>query len=126
MLYQLESILKLLSPQITALMALICADILLGVACAIRQKSFNWRRIANFYYTMILPLLIGWLAFGVLAHFAGPEVLGAEIGPLAAGGVTWAAWLVVVGEIGASITENARGIYKGKLPLVIKESVTLS
>jgi hypothetical protein len=113
---ELTNLIPVLGPQVAALLALITVQVLLAVALAIREKKFEWQRLADFYRSMVVPMLIGWLAFAVLAKFASPAVLGPEYGPLAADGVTWLAWLAVVAALGGKIVTTAKSLYGNRLP----------
>lgn len=106
----------MLGKQITGLLAMIVVQVLLAVALAVRQKVFEWRLLADFYRTRVVPMLIGWLAFVVLVKFATSELLGPTYGGLAGDGVSWAAWLAVVASLGARIVEDARSLYGELLP----------
>jgi len=103
-------------PEIAALMGLITLDILMGIGKALRTKSFRWSEIANFYQSMVIPYLLGWLGFAALAHVAMPSVLGSEFGVIAETTTVTGAWLAVVGALFNSIKENAKVIYSGKFP----------
>jgi len=102
-------------PILLALIGLVLFDVLLGVAVAIQQKRFDWQRIADFYVTMVLPLVIGWIGLMILAKMASEAVLGPVYGALVGDGVTWLAWLAVVASIGDSIVSNAKSLW-GTLP----------
>lgn len=106
----------MLGTQITALLALIVVQVLLAVALAVRQKVFEWKLLADFYRTRVVPMLIGWLAFVILVKFATSEILGPTYGGLAGDGVSWAAWLAVVASLGARIVDDAKSLYGELLP----------
>ena len=106
----------MLGTQITALLALIVVQVLLAVALAVRQKVFEWKLLADFYRTRVVPMLIGWLAFVILVKFATSEILGPTYGGLAGDGVSWAAWLAVVASLGARIVDDAKALYGELLP----------
>lgn len=102
---------KLFGPQVVALLAMITAQVLLAVATAVRQGVFEWKKLADFYRTMVIPMLIGWVAFAVLAKFAGNGVLGPAYGDMAAEGVTGLGWLAVVASLGSRIAATAKELY---------------
>jgi hypothetical protein len=99
-----------------ALVGLIILDVLLGVAVAIREKDFDWSKLGDFYLSMVLPMLIGWIGFIVITNLATTEVLGPVYGVIVGDVVIWAAWLAVVATIGKSIVLNAKGLYGMMLP----------
>ncbi len=105
-----------LGPQITALLALVVVQVLLAVALAVRQKVFDWRLLADFYRSRVLPMLIGWLGFVILVKFATAEILGPTYGVMAGDGVSWAAWLAVVASLGARIITDAKDLYGELIP----------
>lgn len=111
---------KLFGPQIMALLALIAADVLLGVALAIRQGVFEWRKLSDFYLKMVIPYLIGWVAFAILAKFAGNGVLGPTYGDMAAEGVTGLAWLAIVATMGSRIGSCVKELYGELAPFKAK------
>jgi hypothetical protein len=98
------------------LVGLIILDVLLGVAVAIREKDFDWSKLGDFYLSMVLPMLIGWIGFIVITNLATTEVLGPVYGVIVGDVVIWAAWLAVVATIGKSIVLNAKGLYGMMLP----------
>lgn len=112
----LNAFLAALPMQLLALMVLICANLILAIAVAIKTKMFEWKKIADFYIRQVIPYILGWGAFGVVAHFSIQTILGPQYGVIASDTVTWAAWLVVVGALGAKIVENAKALYGNDLP----------
>ena len=104
------NIIAVFGPQIQTLLALIAADVILGVALAIRRGSFSFYELARFYQTSVLPLLVGWAAFAVLARAAVPDTMG-ESAYLASDAVVTAAWLAAVGRLVSSILTNARALF---------------
>lgn len=105
-------------PQVSALLALIVCQVLLSVALALKQRKFQWSKLADFYLRYVVPLLIGWLAFAVLVRFASSEVLGPTYGPAVSEGLSWAAWLSVVGTLFSRIGSAAKQLYgQFKLPI---------
>lgn len=118
---ELDKILpRLFGPQIVALLAMIAAQVLLAVALAVRQGVFEWRKLADFYRTMVIPMLIGWVAFAILAKFAGNGVLGPTYGDMAAEGVTGLAWLAVVASLGSKIATTVKELYGELSPFKAK------
>ena len=109
----LASLPTYLGAGVATMMGLIALDVLLGIALAIRTGVFDWKYIAQFYKTMVLPYLIGFLAFSVAAQWVSVDLLGPEYGVLVSQTVTTAAWLAVVGSIAKSIFANAKDLYEG-------------
>lgn len=106
----------MLGTQITALLALVVVQVLLAVALAVRQKKFEWKLLADFYRSRVVPMLIGWLAFVILVKFATSEILGPTYGVIAGDGVSWAAWLAVVASLGARIITDTKELYGELMP----------
>ena len=106
----------LLIKQLLTLLGLILLQVLLAVALAIREKKFRWAKLADFYRTMVVPMIIGWLAFVLVARLITAELLGPQYGILIGDGVTWLSWLAVVASLGARIIEISKILYGNLLP----------
>ena len=113
---QIWMVIQTYSKHALALVGLIILDVLLGVAVAIRKKLFDWSQLGDFYLSMVLPMLIGWVGFIIITNLASKEVLGPEFGVIVGDVVIWASWLAVVATIGKSIIVNAKGLYGSMLP----------
>jgi hypothetical protein len=110
------------SKHLLALVGLIILDVLLGIALSIRRKQFDWGSVGDFYYSMVLPMLIGWVGFIVIVRLASAEVLGTEYGVIVGDTVVWMAWLAVVATLGASIIRNAKFLYGTLIPFPVTDS----
>lgn len=95
--------------RVLTILALIMLDVLLGVARAIREGKFDLAKLAQFYQTMVLPYVIGYLAFYLFAKLAVEELLG-PVGYIASEGTVWITWVTLVLAIGKSALENARAL----------------
>ena len=115
---------KSLAPFFMTLVSLIILDVLLGIAVAIRKKWFSWRELGDFYLTMVIPFIIGWLALGIVSQVASLELLGPEWGSILGGGITGFAWLAIVAVIGNSIIRNGKFLY-GSFPFGPQEPDTI-
>lgn len=73
-------------PRTRTLFAFIVVDIVTGIAAAFRTRQFDWTRLADFYWTSVVPFILGYLLIYLLTIFG----LGALLGP-------------VLAEIGATI-----------------------
>lgn len=107
-------------PFIMGLIGLIGLDILIGIALAIKINRFEWKKVAAFYRTNVIPYLIGWLGFAMITRLAAPEVFG-EWGFIFGDGVIIAAWLAVVATLAGSIIKNAKELYGSLLPFTIPQ-----
>ena len=92
--------------QVLTILALTGAQVLLAVAVALKQKNFMLTKLADFFRTMIVPKLLGWLACAVLARFALPEFLPAELGS----GIAAGAFLALVASFAGAIAENLQDL----------------
>lgn len=117
----MESLLQLLDlsgifgVELAALMGLIALDVILGVAAAIRTKTFVWEEVAGFYRTMIVPFLLGWLAFAAAANVVPQDVLGPYT-YVVTDTTVHGAFLAIVASLVSSIRRNAKTVYSGQFP----------
>ena len=86
---------------------LVVADVLTGIASALKRHVFDPKQLANFYATSVLPLLIGWVALSIFAFAVAnvpglPPAITSLIGP----GVADSSYALVVIELGASLLQN--------------------
>jgi hypothetical protein len=118
----IESLAREYGPYLLALIGLIFADVLLGIASALRRKVFKWEELANFYRENVIPKLLGWVAVNVLSYLAlnHTQVLppGSEayVGPV----VTFGTWGAVVATLTRSMYTNLREIYASPSPVTPK------
>lgn len=98
--------------RVRILIALILMDLILGVAKACAIGTFEWRRIADFYKTMVLSKLLGFLAFYLPAKLVvgvDPKVAGQASVLFSETAIT-IAWGVLVASLVASIVANAKAL----------------
>lgn len=96
--------------RVSTILGLILLDVILAVAVAIKKRAFDWRRLAEFYRTMVVPYVLGYLAFYLAAEFFFvPKWLG-EWATLAGDAVQWGAWLALVGNLVADVVHSAKGL----------------
>lgn len=110
---------ELLIKQLLTLLGLILLQVILAVALAIREKVFDWKKLADFYRVMVGPFVIGWLAFVFLVRLISVDQLGPEYSTLVGDGATWLAWLAVVTSLGARILETIKNLYGNLFPIKI-------
>jgi hypothetical protein len=53
-----------------ALLGLIVLDLAFGVAVAARRRVFEWKKVADFYGTTVLPNLLGWITVHIVVSIA--------------------------------------------------------
>ncbi len=95
-------------PRVRTLFGLILLDVVLGIAAAIRAEKFEWKRVGQFYKTMVIPYVLGYLAFWGAAFLLDPEWLGGAAWLIDA--MQWAPWTALVAALVGSIVVNIRGL----------------
>ena len=97
------------SAQVVTILALIGADLLSGVGLALKTRTFDWRRLADFYGSNVIPYILGYLSVWMVARFAVPELLG-ESAYLVEEAFVWGAWSAIIASIGGSFLSNLKAI----------------
>jgi|Deesub1362A_J573_1020465.scaffolds.fasta_scaffold03070_9 hypothetical protein len=105
----LEVILRAFGAEIVMILGLVAADVLSGIGAALARKEFDWRRVADFYESNVIPKLIGWLALVVVSRTVVADLLPPDYSFLAPG-VEYAGFAAVVIALGSSIVDNLRDI----------------
>jgi hypothetical protein len=95
---------------LVAALALIGLDVALGIASAVKRGKFQWQQVANFYRTIILPKLIGWVALSVFAYFAAFAALPPEAAQVLAPVSAGVLFTVLALDLAGSILSNYREI----------------
>ena len=99
--------------RVSTIVGLILLDVALAVATAIRQGEFEARKLGQFFRTMVVPYVIGYLGVYGAARFMDGRWLGPFAEALGAG-FAWAAWLALVANLAADILGHAREMGYGK------------
>lgn len=94
--------------QVRVILGLILLDLALGIASALRTKTFDWFKIADFYAQMVIPYVIG---YGAL-YTAIKLIIPPDFGMLSETLVTLA-WGALVASLLRSIQSNIKEIYQG-------------
>ncbi len=120
--YDLDLLLDGLPGQLMLIIALIVGDVILRFAAALRSKDFDLLKVAGFYRTMVLPMLVGYLGLSVIVRFAAPQAewLG-EYKALVSDGIQNFALYAIVATLGRSIVGNLAALFPG-LPDLLKKS----
>jgi len=105
-----SDMIKLAGPQIATLLALVAANIILGVAVAIKNRVFEWAKVADFYLSDIVPKLLGYLAIRIIVVFGAVEFLGPSLGASIGDGLLTAIWLAIVVSIGGDILSKVSAL----------------
>lgn len=95
--------------HVKTILGLILLDVVLGVAEAVREKVFDWRMLADFYQTMVLPYVLAFVALVVAAQLIAVDLLG-PMGYLVGDGALWTSWLAIVLSIGGSIVGHLKAL----------------
>ena len=66
------------------ILLLIGLDLVLGIFCAIKRGAFEWGKVGQFYQTMVVPYVGGYLALQI-AFTLLPEQLGTVLAPTLTG-----------------------------------------
>jgi hypothetical protein len=87
-------------------MGLLYLDLVFGLAKALRTQSFDFKKLAQFYATNVLPYLIGYAALYVAFSFVFPAdyALSQEVSKNGA-------WGILVASLTTSIYHSAKAIY---------------
>ena len=93
--------------RVSTVVGLILLDVALAVAAALRQGRFELQRLADFFRTMVMPYVLGYLGVYGTAFFLDDELLG-PFAPALGAGLAWAAWLALVANLAGDILEHAR------------------
>ena len=93
--------------RVSTILGLILLDVALAVAVAVQQGEFDPRRLAQFFRTMVLPYLIGYLGVYGAAYLLDERYLGPFAEALGAG-FAWVAWLALVANLAADVLDHAR------------------
>jgi len=97
--------------RVMAVLGLIVLDVLLAIAAAIKAKTFEWRKMGEFYQTMVLPYILGYLAFYLFVTYFVKD--WALLGPYAdqvGEGVLIVAWLALVGNLVGDVVKSAKAL----------------
>lgn len=104
-----EQIAQAFGPQIVTILALAGAQVLLAVAVSLKNKLFEWQKLADFFASIIVPKLIGWLACVILARFVIAEYMPADL-QLIPNGIETVAYGAVVLSFGGAILANLKAL----------------
>lgn len=96
--------------RVMTILGMILVDVLLAVAVAIKGKKFDWRRLAEFYQTMVVPYILGYMAFYLAAEFFFVEKWLGDWSTLAGDAVQWVTWMALVGNLVADVMKSAKAL----------------
>jgi len=85
------------------LLGLIVLDLVFGVAVAIKRKKFDFKQVADFYSTSVIPNILGWAVADIVLRLAQQRLPGsALVDTIVSLGTTTLYGLVVI-ALGAQI-----------------------
>jgi hypothetical protein len=93
-------------PRVLTLLGLIVLDAVLGVSEALQSGTFEWRKLPEFYRSMVLPYVLGYLA----AYGATLLVVEDWAGGFAAQSVVTLLWAAPIGNLLRSITGHLKAL----------------
>jgi hypothetical protein len=102
----LGSVLTALVPQLLALLGLSLAQVILGVAVALKNKIFEWQKLADFFSTIIAPRILTWVACMIIVLMVPSKYLPVEL----TGGIQTVTFLAIVLSFTGSIIANLRAL----------------
>ena len=98
--------------KISLLMALLFANVGTGIAVGLRTNSFLWKKMGEFLYSRVLPMVLGYLSIVLVAAIDN----------------TWetaipAVWALILAVLAASILENLKqlGLPIPNIPFMAKK-----
>ncbi len=81
-------------PTIRILAAWILADVALGIGAAVKERRFEWRRLADFVPSMVFPMLLGYIGLRCAVALASGLPEGQQFEYFAA--VVWGGMQIAV------------------------------
>lgn len=93
-----------ISTKLYIILAMVGIDVLLAVAVALRTKTFDFAKLADFLTTMILPYVLAYLALHVIIG------LVTELQSILGQGLDTAVFLVIIVTLLAAITDNLKAL----------------
>ena len=105
----LSNLPSILGAHFSTILGLIFMDVVVGIALAVRLRIFDWRAVADFYSTNVLPYAIGYLAVAGGTLFIAPELLPGDVGDALALIGPWLGFGAIASQlVFGSLLPNAR------------------
>ncbi len=113
----------ILGQHLATIMGLIFMDVVIGVALAVKSGVFEWRSVARFYNSNVVPYVIGYAAVAGGLLFIAPELLPAGVADALSLVGTWLSFGAIAAQIAfGSLLPNAKalivGRFEGNSPIV--------
>lgn len=93
--------------RVQTVVGLITADLLFGIAAALKKGEFDWKKTANFFQTNVAPYVIGYLAYFVAARLVVGELLG-EYAYLVGEAAHYVIWAAIVASLANDIISHLK------------------
>jgi len=90
--------------DIPLIVGLVVADLVLGIAAAIKAGVFRWSEVGRFYQTNVAPYLIGYVVLRLLVDIV-PDLSG-----ILGSGLALGAFGAIIGNLVASIAGNVKAL----------------
>lgn len=94
-------------PRVQTITGLIILEVFLAIALAIKKSEFAWRRLGDFYRTMVIPYLLGFLGFFLAGKFITVSLLE-PYDVIIGEGAIWLAWITLIFNLVADIYAKAK------------------
>jgi len=95
--------------RVKTILGLILLDVVLAVAAAIKAGEFDWRRLGEFYRTMVVPYILGYLAFYGAGFLLDPQWLGGA-GYIISEAMMWAPWAALIANLVADVLRSVNAL----------------
>ena len=100
-------------PHVATIIGLIFLDLAIAVAAAVRSGTFDWRAIAAFYRSNVVPFIIGYLGLLGAMEFVSLDLLPAEIQEALPLITAWIGFGAIVAQIFASVKLGVEALVAG-------------
>ena len=101
-------------PRVQAIGALIIMDVVLGVAAALKAGDFDFKKVADFYQTNVVPYILGYLAFYIGTKIiVDPAAILGEWSHIVGEAAISVAWAAIIASLGGSIVANIKKLGLG-------------
>lgn len=92
--------------RVLTVLGMILLDVALAISEAIKTGTFDWKRLPEFYRSMVMPYVVGYAAAYGAAHI----IVGEWAGGLPVEIIVSVLWAAIVGNLGASIIGHLQGL----------------
>lgn len=100
--------------RLASVVLLVALDWLFGVIRAIKAREFQWKQIADFYVTSVLPYVLGWMALHVAVRLISILALK-DVGSIVTTSVSTGAYFILVFALGAQVSDKVKSVF-GRVP----------